>query len=110
MSRVLDPAVVWRAERWERRDYPTVLSGWVVRYTADRGSGEQEQQVSASRERVIVHQVNVYSEAEGARFVDILRRAWRQHEHLARSSRNQPLAELDVISGGLEMPLATAEK
>lgn len=42
-------------------------------------------------------------EADGARLIDIIRRAWRQHQQLARGGR--PLSEMDASRGGVSVPV-----
>jgi hypothetical protein len=89
---MLDSHVVWSAGRWERRDYATIMSGRVVRYNVKYGlPGEAE--VSASRDGVNIDGVVMGGEHHRLELLDILRRAWRQHEHLKQAHQNDPIPE-----------------
>jgi len=91
---VLEAEVVWQKGKWQRRDYATVMSGRVVRYNVGYNSpGEVE--VSASRDAVHIDGVVISTDKGREELLDIVQRAWRQHEHLKQAHQNDPLSELD---------------
>jgi hypothetical protein len=91
VSQISEPPLVWEYHGWERRDYPTILSGWIVRY--QRGSAE----ISASRDAVHIDGVRFF--AAPLTVFSIIDRARRQHEHLRKSSQNDPLPEIAEVEG-----------
>lgn len=89
MSTALKADVVWAKFPWQRQDYPTIMSGWVVRYTL----GERAQaEISASRDMVSIGDIHIASRDRLAEVQDIIRRAWRQHLHLKQQGV-KPLPE-----------------
>lgn len=85
--------VVWSNGSWERRDYATIMSGRVVRYTRGQDRPGQSE-VSASRNMICVDDAAGSPEQFSA-LLDILARAWRQHEHLKKAHANNPLPEIE---------------
>lgn len=82
--------IIWTNGLWDRRDYWTLMDGWVVRY---RPSGRREVVISASRNRVCLDGVSIGMEGAKDSLLRIIERAWRQHRHLAQRSSNNPLPE-----------------
>lgn len=94
---MIETVVVWSSGLWERRDYPTVMSGWVVRYTIGNELLNRTE-ISASRDRVSCQRLDITTESEGIAALDILKCAWRQHLHLKGSGGNRPLPEITATS------------
>lgn len=86
--------VVWARSPWERRDYATVMDGWVVRYNVGFGT-PNEVEVSASGNCVHVHSVRIRTEKDGISLLDVIQRAWRQHLWLKGDYRRRPLPEAE---------------
>jgi len=98
---VLDAQLVWSKGRWERRDYPTIMSGRVVRYNVGYGApGEAE--ISASRDAVCIDNVSFCGAGAHVAVLDIIERAWRQHLHLAKAHGSDPLPEPEMVVGEKE--------
>lgn len=96
MSSILSKAdVSWTDGVWERRDYPTIMSGPVVRYTLVSGGNFE---VSASRDAVFID--CQFASDECAESVSaIIARATRQWKHMREWSglrSRDPLPEVDA--------------
>lgn len=85
--------VVWSNYAWKRRDYATIMSGRVVRYTKGKPGWPE---ISASREMICISGVAFSTAEQMAGVLDIIQRAWRQHEHLKEAHANDPLPEVEM--------------
>jgi hypothetical protein len=101
---VIEAKVEWTDGRWERRDYPTIMDGWVVRYTIGYGSHNVIPEINASRNYVSATDIYAGSPEHLESAITIMRQAWQQHLHLAKSSKNRPLADPPVSTEQTEAP------
>lgn len=74
--------------QFERRDFPTIMDGLVVRYLA---TGNADYSISASRNRVSVHYPIGWATAdEGAEFMSVLAQAENHMIALRKSGEAMP--------------------
>lgn len=93
---MFEEKVVWKQGKWKRRDYATIMSGRVVRYTVGYGPGETE--ISASRDGVMVSNLAILTEEQYVETLGILRRAMLQHSYLKKADGNNPLPEEEGVA------------
>ncbi len=88
---MLESEIVWSSGKWQRRDYATIPAEWFA--TTSAMVAETKLEVSASRDGVNIDGMFISGEDARVSFLDIFRRAWRQHQHLKEAHGNNPIAE-----------------